>query len=82
LEESLTGGKITIEHLNGRQVTLKLKPGKILKPNDVLVIDDLGMPDMKGGYGKLYLILNVKIPKQLPEETVQALLTVTINNHI
>jgi DnaJ family protein A protein 2 len=53
LEESLTGGKLTIEHLNEKQVTLQLRPGRILKPNNVLVVDNLGMPDMQGGYGKL-----------------------------
>lgn len=76
LEESLTGGKITIEHLNDKQITVKLKPGRILKPNDILVIDNLGMPNMEGEYGKLYLILDVKVPQVLPEDKLQLLLNV------
>ena len=69
LEEALTGGKFTMEHLGGKRTTLTLEAGRIVKPNDILMVDGLGMPDFRapGIVGKLYLIISVKFPAQLEE---------------
>jgi len=75
LEEALTGGKITIDHLAGKKVTITLEPGKISKPNDVMLADNLGMP-MQGGFGKLYLILSVKFPTNVEEGKLAKLVEV------
>lgn len=75
LEEALTGGKITIDHLSGKKVTITLEPGKIAKPNDVMVADNLGMPS-QNGFGKLYLILSVKLPSKIEEGKMEKLLKV------
>eukprot|EP00831_Metopus_contortus_P068488 TRINITY_DN6124_c0_g1_i4.p1 TRINITY_DN6124_c0_g1~~TRINITY_DN6124_c0_g1_i4.p1 ORF type:complete len:199 (+),score=48.13 TRINITY_DN6124_c0_g1_i4:128-724(+) len=42
---------------------------KIVKPNDVLVIDNLGLPQFNqgSGNGKLYLITSIKFPSSLEE---------------
>jgi len=78
LEEALIGGKFTMEHLGGKKVNLNLDPGRIIKPNDILMVDNLGMPDYKnpGNFGKLYLIINVKFPSQLEEGKLASLVKV------
>ena len=79
LQEALTGGTFTLEHLCGKKVNLALKKGKVIKPNEVLVIDGLGMPDFKapGTFGKLYLLVTIKFPKSLDEEKLSELLGVS-----
>ena len=78
LEEALTGGKFTMDHLGGKKATLVLEPGRIVKPNDILIVENLGMPDLKspGIFGKLYLIINVKFPSQLEEGKLAAIVKV------
>lgn len=84
LEEALTGGKVTIEHLNGRRLTISLSRRHILKPNEVLVIGGLGLPDINssGNFGKLFLLVNVKIPTYLEEGKRQTLLNVSVVKEI
>jgi len=78
LEEALIGGKRTIKHLGGKKFTLSLERGRIIKPNDVLVIDGLGLPNIKSpkNFGKLYLIISVKFPEHIEEEKLNGLLKV------
>ena len=80
LQEALVGGKFTLEHLGGKKITLVLEPGKIVKPNDVLMIEGLGMPDFKapGTFGKLYLVVLVKFPQNVEEEKLAELLKVGV----
>lgn len=70
LEEALTGGKFTFEHLGGKKINLTLEPGRVVKPDDVLVVEGMGMPDFRapGKIGKLYFIVKVKFPDHVPEE--------------
>ena len=79
LEDALAGGKFTIEHLCGKKVTLALEPGKIVKPSDVMVVENLGLPqfDNPKTFGKLYLIISVKFPTQVEESKLGALLEVS-----
>ena len=78
LEEALIGGKFTIDHLAGKKVTLTLGRGKIIKPNDILMIEGLGLPKFKapGVFGKLYLIISVKFPNKVEEAKLTPLLKV------
>lgn len=80
LEESLVGGKRTIEHLGGKKVTLTFERGRVVKPNDVLVIEGLGMPSIKPPktFGKLYLIVSVKFPESVEESKLSSLLKVIL----
>ena len=79
LEEALAGGKFTIEHLSGKKVTLTLEPGKIVKPNDVMIVENLGLPQFGSpkAFGKLYLIISVKFPTEVEESKLTALLEVS-----
>lgn len=78
LQEALTGGTFTFEHLCGKKINLALKKGKVIKPRDVLVIDGLGMPVHKapGTFGKLYLLISIKFPKTMDEEKLSEFLNV------
>jgi len=81
LEEALTGGKFTIEHLANKRVTLSLEPNCIVKPNDILLIDGLGLPILSSGkkMGKLYLIISVKFPEHIEKSKLELLLKVNYN---
>jgi DnaJ family protein A protein 2 len=65
LVEALGGFQILIEHLDGKQMLIKSKPGEIIKPGDVRVIPNAGMPTYKRQYekGSLYVSFKVKFPK-------------------
>lgn len=78
LEEALIGGKRTIEHLGKKKITLSFERGHIIKANDVLVINGLGMPNMKSPktFGKLYLVMSVKFPESIEEGKLNTLLKV------
>jgi DnaJ-class molecular chaperone len=57
--ESLTGFKKEIRHLDGRVVRVAYSKG--VKNGDVLRIDNEGMPRRGGGFGRLYIVLDVKM---------------------
>eukprot|EP00826_Nyctotherus_ovalis_P061291 TRINITY_DN8704_c0_g6_i2.p6 TRINITY_DN8704_c0_g6~~TRINITY_DN8704_c0_g6_i2.p6 ORF type:complete len:108 (+),score=34.75 TRINITY_DN8704_c0_g6_i2:787-1110(+) len=80
LEEALIGGKFTIEHLGEKKATLSLEPGRIVKPNDILVIDDLGLPTFGSPkkFGKLYLIISVKFPEHIEGNKLESLLKASL----
>lgn len=81
LEEALCGGKFTIDFLCEQKHTFILDPeDQLAKPNDILVADDLGLPDFKNPglpRGKLYLIVAIKFPKDLQEENHEKLIEVS-----
>lgn len=80
LQEALTGGKFTIDFLGGKKHNLVFEKDKIVKPNDVLFIDGLGMPNHKiTGYGKLYIIITIKFPSVLEETLHEKLVEVYQN---
>lgn len=78
LLEALAGGTFTFEHLCGKKHNINLKKGKVVKPGDVLVVENLGMPVFRspGIYGKLYLVISVRFPKTVDEEKIGELLGV------
>ncbi|KAK6511711.1 hypothetical protein TWF481_000617 [Arthrobotrys musiformis] len=69
LEEALGGINRTIEHLDGRKISIKLNKG--IQPGQVVIKKSEGMPNSKtGGRGDLFVTLKVKIPP-LTEKQVQ-----------
>ncbi len=64
LAEALTGFEFTLTHLDGRALVVRSAPKDVVKPNDVRVIDDEGMPKNQSGLdkGKLYLRFTVVFP--------------------
>lgn len=64
LTEALCGFAFSFQHLDGRTLVVKSNPGEIIKPDDVRVINDEGMPH-KGDHlskGKLYVSFKIEFP--------------------
>jgi DnaJ-class molecular chaperone len=67
LSEALLGfSRVIITHLDGRGIKLSTPPGKIIKPQDSLVLRGEGMPlyrrpDEKGD---LYVLIDIEMPDQ------------------
>jgi len=67
LLEALTGFKFYIKHLDDRYLLVSSEPGSIIKPGDIKVISDEGMPIHKQSYkGNLLIQFDVEFPK--PEQ--------------
>ena len=72
LKEALLGFDRIITKLDGNKFTLQSKENEIYAPDDILVIDNMGMPiynprDPEGNIskGKLYLKIAVDFPKKM-----------------
>lgn len=67
LSEALLGfSRVIITHLDGRGIKLSTPPGKIIKPQDSIVLRGEGMPlyrrpDEKGD---LYVLIDIEMPDQ------------------
>lgn len=67
LSEALLGfSRVILTHLDGRGIKLTTPPGKIIKPQDSIVVRGEGMPlyrrpDEKGD---LYVLLDIEMPNQ------------------
>lgn len=74
---ALTGGQFLIEHLDGRKLLVEILAGEIIKPGDIKVIRDEGMPVFKRSHenGDLYIEFTVKFPdaKDLAGKNLKAL---------
>jgi len=64
LSEALTGYEFTITHMDGRVLVIRSQPGEIVKPGDIRVIENEGMPQYKSPFdkGRLYLKLDILFP--------------------
>lgn len=68
LEQALAGFLLPIEHLDGRRLLLKTRPGQVLDPQKIWVIDREGMPVKNTGgaeKGGLIVTLTVKFPDRV-----------------
>jgi DnaJ homolog subfamily A member 2 len=67
LSEALLGfSRVIVTHLDGRGIKLSTPPGKIIKPQDSIVLRGEGMPlyrrpDEKGD---LYVLFDIEMPDQ------------------
>ena len=63
---ALAGGSFTIKHLDDRILEGTIKPGEVIKPDEVRVIEGEGMPEYKRPYnkGNLYVQFEVVFPPQ------------------
>eukprot|EP00755_Sulcionema_specki_P005651 Sspe_Gene.33348::Locus_16284_Transcript_1_1_Confidence_1.000_Length_1320::g.33348::m.33348/K09503/DNAJA2; DnaJ homolog subfamily A member 2 len=76
LAEALTGFQLPIQHLDGRQLLIKTRPGQVLDPQRLWVIDREGMPVKgTGGAEKGCLVINftVKFPEKLTQSQISGL---------
>lgn len=67
LTESLTGTKINVATIDGREISIKIPPGTQHKTK--MRLPGLGIPHMKGSAkGDMFVVINIKIPKSLTKE--------------
>ncbi|ORY19451.1 hypothetical protein BCR34DRAFT_595417 [Clohesyomyces aquaticus] len=63
---ALAGGKIHIEHLDERWLTVDIIPGECISPGEVKVIREQGMPSHRHhDFGNLYIQFDVKFPDRI-----------------
>lgn len=64
LVEALCGCQFLVEHLDGRKLLVKTDPGEVIRPGDVKVVLDEGMPVYKNPFvkGKLFIRFDVEFP--------------------
>ena len=83
LVEALTGFSFTLTHLDGREIVIQTTPGKVIKPNEVMVID-LAVPishaatklqDMAEGLGDE----NTLVLTTIPASTSSNMIALTMN---
>lgn len=69
LLEALTGVNFTIMHLDGRIIRITNPPGQVIKPNDMMTCEDLGMPFHKTPYkyGNLFITFNIAFPDKISQ---------------
>lgn len=65
LAESLCGfSRVVLKHLDGRGIHIEFPRGKILRPNEVIKVENEGMPLKRGeAKGDLFLIAKVEFPE-------------------
>ena len=65
--EALTGSQFAIKHLDGSEIVVQSAPGSIIKPGEIKVIEDKGMPFHKQSYknGNLFVMFEIVFPKTL-----------------
>ena len=77
LTEALCGFKMTVEHLDKRQLVISTNEGDVIKPNSFKAVFDEGMPTYQQPFnkGKLFVHFNVKFPQpgDLSDEDLAAL---------
>jgi len=75
LVEALLGFEIAFKHLDDRVIVVKAPEGKVLDPNELVVVEHEGMPLEKNPslMGDLYIKLNIIMPtpKELADESVR-----------
>ena len=73
ITEMLLGFERTVTHLDGSHFTIKSKEGEVIGPDDIMAIDQLGMPIYQSSSqkfkrnerGKLFIRFKVEIPRLL-----------------
>jgi len=65
LLEALTGFSFNITHLDGRVIKMNSEVGSVVKPGNVKVVREEGMPNQSNPYqrGNLYIEIDVDFPK-------------------
>jgi len=61
LVEALTGFEFALTHLDGRKLLITSRPGEIIKPKDVKVVREEGMPSHKNPFVKGNLLIDFEV---------------------
>jgi DnaJ family protein A protein 2 len=75
LSESLCGFTRTITHMDGRVLRIESRPGEVVKPDDVRMIQGEGMPHHGNPFtkGRLFIHFRVTFPTTMAPGAVNAL---------
>lgn len=78
LLEALTGVDFTFTHFDGRSVRIKNQPGEIVKPEQLMTCEGLGLPFHKTPYkfGNLFIKFHIKFPETLNQTQITAASTI------
>lgn len=73
--EALTGFCHVIKTLDDRQLIVETKPGEVIKPDDLRIIVNEGMPRYRNPFekGRLIVKFNVVFPTSIDAATVEQL---------
>lgn len=68
--EALTGSQFSIKHLDGSEILVQSEPGKIIKPGEIKMVEDKGMPFHKQSYknGTLFVMFEIIFPDSLKDQ--------------
>ena len=75
LLEALTGLDFVLTHLDGRKIRIQNKAGEVIKPDQLLVVENLGMPFHKRTFqnGNLIIQFKIKFPTSIDAKNAQLL---------
>ncbi len=62
--EALTGSEFTIKHLDGSEIVVQSDHASIIKPGEIKMLEDKGMPFHKQSYknGTLFVMFEIIFP--------------------
>lgn len=75
LSEALLGfSRILVTHMDGRGIRVSSLPGKIIRPNDTIILRGEGMPVFKqpDEKGDMFVVFDVEMPTEQWLNTVDA----------
>jgi DnaJ family protein A protein 2 len=71
---ALGGGQFTIKHLDERALVVSIKPGEVVKQDDMKVIREQGMPSQRHHeLGDLYVKMSIKWPEHIDPNKIHLL---------
>ncbi|OQR91524.1 hypothetical protein ACHHYP_04602 [Achlya hypogyna] len=75
LVEALCGFETIVEHLDGRHLHVKTKPGEVIKPNQFKAVHGEGMPQHGNPFvkGQLVILFKIEFPTQVTPDQIRAL---------
>ncbi|KDO16638.1 hypothetical protein SPRG_17375 [Saprolegnia parasitica CBS 223.65] len=78
LVEALCGFETIVEHLDGRLLHVKTKPGEVIKPNQLKAVHGEGMPQHSNPFvkGELVILFKIEFPTSMSAYQVRALQSV------
>ncbi|EQC39455.1 hypothetical protein SDRG_03657 [Saprolegnia diclina VS20] len=78
LVEALCGFETIVEHLDGRHLHVKTKPGEVIKPNQFKAVQGEGMPQHGNPFvkGQLVILFKIEFPTSVSADQVRALQSV------
>jgi len=73
LLQAMSGIDFSIDFLDGTKFRVKTELGQVIKPDQILTIEEKGMPFHKNSFkfGNLFILFKVKFPEQLVGEEME-----------